>query len=148
MLQSANRCDIVRIQACEVNIMGNIVLGSRIKARRKELDLTLQNIADEIGVAKSTIQRYENGNIETIKLPVVEAIARVLKVNPSYLLGKTDNKEIAATEDDELQEYLEYLKNREDGRMLFSLAKNATKEDVMRAVAIIEALKKEEERQE
>lgn len=128
--------------------MGNIVLGSRIKARRKELDLTLQNIADEIGVAKSTIQRYENGNIETIKLPVVEAIARVLKVNPSYLLGKTDNKEIAATEDDELQEYLEYLKNREDGRMLFSLAKNATKEDVMRAVAIIEALKKEEERQE
>jgi len=148
MLQYANNYDIVRLQACEVNIMGNIVLGSRIKARRKELNLTLQNIADEIGVAKSTIQRYENGNIETIKLPVVEAIARVLKVNPSYLLGKTDHMEPTANDDDELQEYLEYLKNREDGRMLFSLAKNATKEDVMRAVAIIEALKKEEERQE
>ncbi|WP_195376745.1 helix-turn-helix domain-containing protein [Anaerotruncus rubiinfantis] len=122
--------------------MGNIVLGSRIKARRKELDLTLQNIADEIGVAKSTIQRYENGNIETIKLPVVEAIARILKVNPSYLLGKTDNKELVTTEGDELQEYLEELKNRSEMRMLFKLSKEATKEEVEQAVKIIEALRK------
>ena len=43
--------------------------------------------------------------------------------------------------DDELNEYLEELKNREDMRMLFSLAKGATKEDVMQAVKIIEALR-------
>ena len=46
--------------------------------------------------------------------------------------------------DIELQEYLEELKNRSEMRMLFSLAKGATKEDVMQAVKIIEALKKDE----
>lgn len=71
-------------------------------------------------------------------------IADYFNVSVDYLLG--NEKKPAATEDDELNEYLEYLKNREDGRMLFSLAKNATKEDVMRAVAIIEALRKEEGR--
>ena len=40
--------------------------------------------------------------------------------------------------------YLEELKNRSEMRMLFSLAKGATKEDVMQAVKIIEALKKDE----
>ena len=44
-----------------------------------------------------------------------------------------------------LAQYLEELKNRSELRMLFSVSKNATREDVMRAVAIIEALKKEEE---
>lgn len=124
--------------------MGNIELGNRIKDCRKELKLTLQDIADEIGVAKSTIQRYENGNIENIKLPVVEAIARVLDVSPSYLLGKTAEKKLLINNDRELTEYLEELKNRSEMRMLFSVSKTATKEDVMRAVAIIEALKKEE----
>lgn len=44
-----------------------------------------------------------------------------------------------------LNDFLEELKNREECRMLFSLTKGATKEDVMRAVAIIEALRREEE---
>lgn len=63
--------------------MGNEVLGKRIEQRRKELGLTLDDIAQEIGVAKSTIQRYEKGTIGKIKLPVIEAIARVISVNPS-----------------------------------------------------------------
>ena len=48
------------------------------------------------------------------------------------------------TDDIELQEYLEELKNRSELRMLFSLTKGATKEDVEKAVRIIEALKKDE----
>ena len=45
------------------------------------------------------------------------------------------------TDDDGLAQYLEELKNRSELRILFSVSKNATREDVMRAVAIIEALK-------
>lgn len=48
------------------------------------------------------------------------------------------------TDNIELQEYLEELKNRRELRMLFSLTKGATKEDVEKAVRIIEALKKDE----
>lgn len=72
--------------------MGNPVVGERIRIRRKELGLTLDDIAVEIGVARSTIQRYEAGTIEKLKLPVIEAIARVLRVAPEWLAGKTDQK--------------------------------------------------------
>lgn len=69
--------------------MSNIDLGHRIKRRRTELGLTQGDIAAEVGVAISTIQRYETGAIDRIKLPVIEAIARALHVNPDWLVGKT-----------------------------------------------------------
>lgn len=70
--------------------MQNQMIGERIGIRRKQLGLTLDDIAQEIGVAKSTVQRYEKGTIEKIKLPVLEAIARVLSVDPAWLCCKTD----------------------------------------------------------
>lgn len=73
--------------------MGNSVVGERVRIRRKQKGLTLDDIANEIGVAKSTIQRYETGSIERLKLPVIEAIARVLEVNPAWLVGKSDEME-------------------------------------------------------
>lgn len=74
--------------------MGNKVVGDRIEARRKQLGLTLDDIAQEIGVAKSTIQRYEKGTIETIKLPVIEAIANMMSVDPAWICGKTDKMQV------------------------------------------------------
>ena len=51
----------------------NMQTGKRIQARREELGLNLGDIAQKVGVAVSTIQRYEKGKIEKIKLPVIEA---------------------------------------------------------------------------
>lgn len=75
--------------------MQNQMIGERIGLRRKQLGLTLDDIAQEIGVAKSTVQRYEKGTIEKIKLPVLEAIARVLSVDPAWLCCKTDKMQIS-----------------------------------------------------
>ena len=55
--------------------MDNKEIGLRIESRRKELGLTLDDIAQDVGVAKSTIQRYEKGTIDKLKLPVIDAIA-------------------------------------------------------------------------
>lgn len=65
-------------------------LGARMEQRRKQLGFTLSDIAEEVSVAFSTIQRYEKGKIENIKLPVIESVARVLQVDTAWLLGKTD----------------------------------------------------------
>ena len=84
--------------------MKNEDIGARIESRRRALGLTLDDIAQEIGVAKSTVYRYEKGTIDKIKMPVIEAIARVLKVNPSWNCCKTDDmdeKPPALTEKDE-----------------------------------------------
>ena len=51
------------------------LIGDRIKQARALRNYTLDDIASDIGVAKSTIQRYENGLISNPKLPVLQAIA-------------------------------------------------------------------------
>lgn len=68
------------------NNLANKEIGHRIRLRRSTLKLTLQDVASSIGVAPSTIQRYENGTIGQYKLPFLESIARTLDVNPVWLV--------------------------------------------------------------
>lgn len=68
----------------------NILIGSRIKTIREEKGLTQEELAKALGLNKSTIQRYETAKIEKIKLPVIDAIAQKLNVNPEWLSNKTD----------------------------------------------------------
>jgi transcriptional regulator with XRE-family HTH domain len=126
------------------------LIGARIKERRTELDLSLDDIANKVKTARSTIQRYEAGKIARPKIPVLHSIAHALQVDPDWLLGISDKKELntwinaTVNNDPELNAYLEDLRTRPEMRMLFSVAKGATKEDVEKAVAIIEALRKTE----
>ena len=60
----------------------------------------------------------------------------------AYLNGETDNPAPASAADGELEELLTALREREDMRMLFSLARDASPEDVRQAVKIIEALRR------
>ena len=60
-------------------------IGRRIKKSREKADLTQEELGNALGLNKSTIQRYESGKVARIKLPVLEAIAIELGVNPEYL---------------------------------------------------------------
>lgn len=77
-------------------------IGDRIKQARTLRNYTLDDIASEIGVAKSTIQRYENGLISKPKLPVLQAIADSLRVNPAWISGQ----EVSMINDDSLSSIL------------------------------------------
>lgn len=66
-------------------------LGQRIQSTRLSRKLTIDELAAQVGIHKSTISRYERGEIESPKIPVVNAIANVLQVNPSWLIGKSDD---------------------------------------------------------
>ena len=70
----------------------NVEIGKKLFDRRTELRLTLQEVADSIGVASSTIQRYESGNVAKIKLPVIDAISKRLGINPAWVCGKSEDK--------------------------------------------------------
>lgn len=67
--------------------MDNALIGKRIKEARDFRGKTFDQIAEDIGVAKSTVQRYEAGKIAKIKIPVLNAIANSLEVNPVWLSG-------------------------------------------------------------
>ena len=73
--------------------MKNVEIGKRIQQRRKALNISVVDIAARTGLSKATIHRYESGDIKDIKLPVLETIAEILDVNPTWLLGKTETME-------------------------------------------------------
>lgn len=66
-------------------------LGRRMRARRKELEITQQQVADACRITKSTVSRYEKGLIEHPHRPTVEAIANVLHVQPDWLYAQTED---------------------------------------------------------
>lgn len=66
-------------------------LSSVLKQRRKELGLTLAQIADKMDVAEATVQRWESGNIKSIRYEKISKLAKILKVSPSALIGWEPN---------------------------------------------------------
>ena len=62
-------------------------LSTVLKQRRKELGLTLAQIADRMGVAEATVQRWESGNIKSVRHDKIVKLAEVLGVNPASLMG-------------------------------------------------------------
>lgn len=89
--------------------MTNIEIGNRIKYVRNLRNVTLDTIAQKVGVAKSTVQRYESGKIESIKLPVIESIANALNVNPAWIVGKSDLIELPSQKIPKIMQYYNQL---------------------------------------
>ena len=119
--------------------MENKEVIERISKLLQEQNKKQKDLTDYLGITPNAFTDWKSGRIKSWQKHLPK-IADFLGVQTDYLLGKTENKMPGVTEDDELNEYLEELKNRSEMRMLFSLAKGASKEDVEKAVAIIEAL--------
>ena len=61
-------------------------IGTIIRNRRLELNLTLEEIGNAVGVSKSTVQKWENGFISNMKRDKISALAKVLNINPVTLI--------------------------------------------------------------
>jgi transcriptional regulator with XRE-family HTH domain len=59
-------------------------LRDRIKARRLFLDLTYQELADKTGMSKSTLQRYETGQIKNLPYEKLFVLSEALEVPANY----------------------------------------------------------------
>ncbi len=70
--------------------MNSIEVGKRIKERRLFLELTQEQLGNPLGLNKSTIQRYETGQVDKIKSPILQEIAKILKTTPAFLMGWED----------------------------------------------------------
>ena len=64
--------------------------GSYLKARRKELGLTLEKLAKSVGVTRQTLSRYENGVITNIPMDKITRLAEAMHTTPAELLGWHD----------------------------------------------------------
>ena len=110
-------------------------------------DLSAYKVSKMTGVTQSTLSDWKRGR-STPKTDTLQKIADYFDVSVDYLMGRESDEPNAIDKennpivlDDDALELLEELKERPEMRTLFSVSRKATKEDILKAVKIIEALK-------
>ena len=61
--------------------------GERLKRLRKERGLSADELGAMIGKDRSTIYRYERGDIENATVDVIPRLARALETTPQHIMG-------------------------------------------------------------
>ncbi len=85
---------IATIENNAIMIWGGLMdIPSRLKQKRKENKLTANYVAKKIGIAKSTLYRYENGDIDKMPIQILEKIAKIYRTSPMNLIGYEDDLE-------------------------------------------------------
>lgn len=123
----------------------------RIKRLRKQNKLSVDEIVKKLNISRATYYRYESNEIEKLPLTILKPLAKILNTTPAYLMGWQEphqqNESIISDKaegyyvDPETAEFAEYLRTRPGARMLFSAAKDITKEEMEETVKYIEFLK-------
>lgn len=83
--------------------MDTMTIGQRIKNKRIELGLTVDELASKLGKNRATIYRYEKDDIKDLPITVLEPLAQILNTTTAYLLGIDD------TAKDFDSRYLKYI---------------------------------------
>ena len=68
-------------------------MAQKIKELRQERGLTLEQVANVVGVGKSTVRKWETGMIANMKRDKIAALAQALGTSPAYLMGWEDEDE-------------------------------------------------------
>jgi len=62
----------------------------RLKQAIKNSNLTHTQLADKVGLGKSSIQRYSSGETKKISVDIVDKLAPLLGVTTAYIMGWED----------------------------------------------------------
>lgn len=69
-----------------------IELANKLRAKRLENNLSLQEVADKLGISKVTVSRYETLDITNIPSDKIEGMAELYNTTPAYLMGWEEDK--------------------------------------------------------
>lgn len=78
-------------------------IANKIKSRRIQLGLTLEDVAQAVGVGRSTVRKWETGMIKNMGRDKIAALAKVLQISPVELVPMPNQ---TRSEDDERLEAL------------------------------------------
>lgn len=66
-------------------------IGDIMRTRRQELGLTLEDVGNFVGVGKSTVRKWERGDIENMKRDKINLLSQVLKLSPlTFITGEVE----------------------------------------------------------
>lgn len=87
-----------------------MTIGQRIKNRRKEIGLSVDELAEKLGKNRATIYRYESNQIEKLPTTVLEPLAEALKTTPACLIGwEIEEKPVLTNDENELLKVVKEL---------------------------------------
>lgn len=78
-------------------------MARRIKDLRHERGLTLEQVANAVGVGRSTVRKWETGMIANMKRDKIADLAKVLGTTPAYLMGWEEEEPEKKNSPSELQ---------------------------------------------
>ena len=112
-------------------------IANKIKTRRQELGLTLEDVAQAVGVGRSTVQRWESGMIKNMGRDKIASLAKVLQISPVELVPAAG---VIRSED---EERLEALHQNPKLRLLFDIQKKLSDSDLNAVLGVTQAIAKE-----
>ncbi len=68
-------------------------MGERIRQKRIEQGLSLEELGKMLGVQKTAVSKWELGAVENIKRNTIEQMANIFKCSPAWLMGFDDKEE-------------------------------------------------------
>lgn len=110
-------------------------IGQRIKNRRLELNMSVDELATKIKKNRATVYRYESNDIEDLPTSVLEPLSKALQTTPGYLMGWEDKKSPSENTDELQNDDLIILNKNaknltpEQRKQLLDMAKVMFKED-------------------
>ena len=99
---------------------------------REQSGLTQQQMADKLGVSRSAIGMYENGEREP-NFETLELIADTFNVDMNYLLGKKPTTEVIPDRyylDDDARDMAQFMYENPEYKVLFDDSRKVKKEDI------------------
>lgn len=78
----------------------------RMKLMRKNQKMTLQELADLMKLARTTVNKYESGELPKIDIDTIERLAHFLNCDLAYLIGLQGTPHVVAGELDKDEQLL------------------------------------------
>lgn len=94
-----------------------MTLSEKIHYLRTKNNMTLEEVGNLVGVGKSTVRKWETGQIKNMRRDKIAKLAIALKTTPDYLLGWDSQKSSSQIK----QELIEYVENINDDEELLKI---------------------------
>lgn len=91
-------------------------MAKKIKDLRNANHMTLEQVANIVGVGKSTVRKWETGMIANMRRDKIALLAKALNTTPGYLMGweEDDDDDDESKKEDDLVEIFFRLRNDEE----------------------------------
>lgn len=92
-------------------------MGNRIRMKRTEKQMTMEQLATALGVKASAINKYEKGIVENIKRSTIQQMATIFECDASWLMGFDDVPQEVPQYNPKIQELIDVLPKLTDSQI-------------------------------